>query len=492
MIPLWDHQRLELEKYGDAEARGLLWSMRTGKTRPIVESARRLHKAGKITGLLVIAPNGVHSQWVNREIPRWMPEGIHASLAWRSESTKLKDTQDILADQRGLGLKCLALNVDALRVKRVQDLVRSFLKSNGSGDQVMVVFDESHEFRKPGARKTRLARSLAKRCRYRRILTGTAALNSPLNLWSQFELLGECALGHKTFGAFQSYYAEFRQQRRRDGRSYPQLVGYRRLDEMREWVGLWASVIPRSEADVPDVLRTERIVPLSNHQRKAYNDLKKNVLKIAADGGDEIEVMSHMMKLQQVLGGFIHVEEEIHSIDDNPPRLAALVEEVLGSEPCRVIVWCRFREDIRRCVAALNSAGVTTVEYHGGVSASNREAAVRDFQITKDWAAAPSIAFVGQPQAAGQGLDLSAASTVIWYSHVYDAIVREQASARASVKGGDPVALVDLVAEDTLDSGMLELLDSKASLAEALTGKGLAALLAGTLPTLSNFRELGF
>lgn len=472
---LWGHQAKEVERYGSAEARALLWDMRTGKTRVIVESVSKLYEDGMVTGLIIIAPNGVHSQWVNRELPKWYGQPTN-SLVWRSSQTKAADVESFLKDCSYGELNALSINVDALRVERLQVLIRKFLKAHDNGGQVMIVFDESHEFRKPGARKTRLARGLAKRCAYRRILTGTAALNSPLHVWSQFELLKPCALGHRTFGLFQSYYAEFQQMRRGDGRNYPKVVGYRNLDELQEWVSLWATVVPRSQADVPDVLRTKRTVTLSKAQQKAYSDLKKNVLKLATDEG-ELEILSHMMKLQQVLGGFIHTDEGVYSIDDNPPRLTALVEEVLGSEPCRVIVWCRFREDIRRVCKALHKAGVATAEYHGGINSAGREEALRQMELTPE-----PFAFVGQPQSAGQGLDLSSASTVIWYSHVHDAIVREQASARASVKGGDAVTLVDLVAEGTMDLGILQLLDGKASLAEALTGEGLANLLAGNPP----------
>ncbi len=450
--------------------------MRTGKTRVIVEQAARLWRCGEVTGLLVVAPNGVHAQWVEREIPRWIAEDIGTSLVWRSKSTK-PQCIDTFLWSRDSGLHVLALNVEVLQIERVQDLVRRFIKIHGGGDRVMIVFDESHAFRRPGARRTRLARGLAKKCAYRRILTGTPALNSPLHLWSQFELLKPCALGHRTFASFKSHHAEFRQQTRRDGRSYPQLVGYRNLEELRDWVSLWATVVPRSQADVPDVLHTERVVPLSPPQRRAYDDLKRDVLRVAADGAEEIEIQAHMLKLQQVLGGFVYDDEgNAHSVDDNPPRLDALVEEVLGTEPCRVIVWCRFSEDIRRVRRALRKAGVATAEYHGGVNAADRTAALRMMEETP----AP-FAFIGQPQAAGQGLDLSPAAAVIWYSHVHDAIVREQASARASVKGGDPVVLVDLVAEGTLDAGMLEMLHDKRSLSEELVGEGLAALLAGVM-----------
>lgn len=442
--------------------------MRTGKTRVIVEQVARLDD---VTGLLVVAPNGVHAQWVEREIPKWTSIPT-CRMVWRSASTHPEEGEALL---KFPGLQVLALNIESLQIERVQNLVRRFLAAHRDGQGVMIVFDESHAFRRPGARRTRLARGLAKKCAYRRILSGTPALNSPLHLWSQFELLEPCALGHRTFASFKSHHAEYRQQTRRDGRSYPQLVGYHNLEELRDWVSLWATVVPRSQADVPDVLQTERVVPLSPPQRRAYDDLKRDVLRVAAEGAGDIEVKAHLLKLQQVLGGFVYDDEgQTHSIDDNPPRLVALVEEVLGTDPCKAIVWCRFSEDIRRCVGALSKVGVEVVEYHGGVKYIDREQAIARFHF-----APGPIAFVGQPQAAGQGLDLSPAAAVIWYSHVHDAIVREQASARASMKGGDPVVLVDLVAERTLDTGILEMLHDKRSLSEELVGEGLAAMLAG-------------
>lgn len=469
---LWGHQERELAKHYDDPARGLLWSMRSGKSRTIIETASRLYKEGRITGLLITAPNGVHAQWVTRQIPEWATCNIGAVLAWRSKDTKPKHVEGFLLGNGG-GLKVLTLNVEALQLKRVQSMVREFLKQHGGGSKLMVVFDESHDFRRPGARRTRLARGLAKRCAFRRILTGTAALNSPLHLFSQFELLMPCALGHRTFTSFKAHHADYAQQTLANGRTFPKLTGYRNLEELRNWVGLWASVVPRSQADVPDVLKTERLVTLSQPQKRAYEDLKRDMLSVLDEGGTAHDIEPHIMKGQQIFGGFIHTGEGvIHSIDDSPPRLAALVEEVQGSEG-KVIVWCRFREDIRRCVEALTNAGVMVVEYHGGVNTAGRDHAINTFQNFDG-----PVCFVGQPQSAGQGLDLSAGSTIIWYSHVHDAIVREQATARASVKGGEAVVLVDIIAEGTFDDRrMLNELMKKANLSDELAGEGLAALL---------------
>ena len=67
--PRWTHQLEELEEFGLDKARGLLWGMRTGKSRIIVDSANALRDGGKIRGGLIFAPNGVHLNWVLKQIP---------------------------------------------------------------------------------------------------------------------------------------------------------------------------------------------------------------------------------------------------------------------------------------------------------------------------------------------------------------------------------------------------------------------------------------
>ena len=268
LAPLWKHQERELSNHYDDPARGLLWPMRSGKTRVIIETASRLYKEGRVTGLLVTAPNGVHAQWATRQLPEWATCDFGSPLAWRSSDTKPKHVEGFLMGA-GSGLHVLTLNVEALQLKRVQDLVRCFLKVHGGGSKLMVAFDESHDFRRPGARRTRLARGLAKRCAFRRILTGTAALNSPLHLFSQFELLMPCALGHRTFTSFKAHHADYAQQTLANGRTFPKLTGYRNLEELRNWVALWASVVTRSQTEVPDVLQTARVVTLSQPKKRA-------------------------------------------------------------------------------------------------------------------------------------------------------------------------------------------------------------------------------
>ncbi len=483
----WDHQFAEFILYSGEKARGLFWSMRTGKTKAIIDLATYLTAKGEITGMIVVAPNGVHVNWTARELPKWWPPLSHGSLltykhlTWSSKNTKQHHAEDFLAG-RMRSLHILSVNAEALIVERFQKLMRHFLKQHGKN--ILVVFDESHLFRRPGAKRTRLARGLAKKCKYRRILTGTAALNSPLHLWSQLELLQPEALGYRTFGQFKNQYAVYVNTYRGDGRMYPKLERYKNLEELRAKVSEWVSVVPRSEVkDLPPLIETIRIVPLTAAQESAYTKVVDHLESDLTEDLTITEAAVRITKLQQILSGFILDEEgKVIRIEEEPPRYTSLLEEVLGTEPCRVIVWCRFREELRHLGLFLQGKGVRVLPYHGGVPAGAREHCVDLFQ---NWEQEEPVVFLGQPQAAGMGLDLSNAEAVIWYSHTYDAITRDQASERATKMGTKSVAIVDLMTKGTVDEAIIANLRSKQGLANLVTGEGLLKFVRGEAAPIS-------
>jgi len=63
------HQLDEFTEFHHALTRAIFWEQGTGKTKLIIDTACALFQAGKITGVLVVAPNGVHRNWVEDEIP---------------------------------------------------------------------------------------------------------------------------------------------------------------------------------------------------------------------------------------------------------------------------------------------------------------------------------------------------------------------------------------------------------------------------------------
>ncbi len=472
----YGHQWREFEASADLPSRALFWQMRTGKTKVTIDTACHLRGRGEVDAVLVFAPNGVHENWVQRELPAHHWDAVdHWSLAWRTS---------VAGDGGYLGhddwwekfgamlsvdaLVWFAFNSESMTRPDVRRAVARILRRR----RVMAVFDESQDFRTPGSRRTRMARSLAARCPYRRILTGTPVTNSPLHAFSQFELLRPGALGFRRYGDFKDHHATYETRETKGGRRYPALTGYRNLDELRDRMAALSSTVLREDChDLPDVVRTVRRITPSDEQRRVYRELHERFTVELADG-DRVSVgenTARLVKLQQVMGGFLIDEYgDAHDVPGPNPKLEALSDEVYLA-PGKVLVWCQFREDIDRAVHRLTADGHRVVQYHGRTSDSEK-ARVRE--LLASGAENDVKVLVGQHQAGGRGLDLSAASEVVWYSHTFDAIGREQGNERATVMGGGNVRMVDLVAPG-VDEYILDNVADKVSLADALVGRGM-------------------
>ncbi len=473
----WDHQYLERLLYFDDPARGLFWSMRTGKSKSVIDLATELTESGKITGMIIVAPNGVHMNWTRRELPKHWPKTLTLEcLTWISKTTKPKHVNSFANSTTDLSV--ISVNVEALQLPRFQKMVRSFLRKHDG--KILIVFDESHLYLSPGSKRTRLARGLSAKCSHRRILTGTAALNSPLHLWSQLELLSPAALGYKTFGAFKKEFADYEVGYRAGGQQYPKLVRYKNLERLRALVADWVTVVPRSEVTgLPSLLLTERPVMFSSKQEKAYNQIVKKMESEVSEDLTIEEAIVRITKLRQVLSGFVLDEDGgVVEIDSCPPRFTALLDEILGTDPCRSIVWCQYREEMRRLKVFLAENDVLALEYHGGVNAHDRQ---QNIDLFQNWKIDKPVVFLAQPQAAGMGLELSNAEAVIWYSHSFDAIVRDQATERATKMNAGSVSVIDILTPGTVDATMLSVVRDKQGLADLVTGAGLSQLIRGTV-----------
>jgi SNF2 family DNA or RNA helicase len=154
--------------------------------------------------------------------------------------------------------------------------------------------------------------------------------------------------------------------------------------------------------------------------------------------------------MKQVTSGFINIDAkpELIAPEENP-RLD-LFKDVLEDVETQFIVWYQFDEELKQICDALQEAGISFVTYHGGTSRDDRAKAIDDFQAGK------VAAFVAHPRAAGIGLTLTAAETVIYYSSTYDKEERDQSEDRSHRIGTvNSVIYIDLIAEDTIDEDMV-------------------------------------
>lgn len=483
------HQLREFEQSAEKKKWALIWQQRTGKSKVTIDTTCHLAKAGKIDAVIVLAPNGVHANWVRRELPRHSWDTVpHSAIAWDTDiagrnkkgRTRVKaadrerwdaeheafwaKAEEMLKGKDRLPWFCFASST--ITRKDVRNFIARVVRRRKN---ILLVVDEVHDYRSPGSSRTKMVRALANKCPYVRILSGTPLDNSPLHAWSQYELLEPGALGFEKYADFKRHFSEYETQQNRMGQTYPVLVGYKNLDQLEERIDRWSSKLTREQCiGLPDLIRTPRQISMSKDQLSAYRDLTKDFETMV--DGEEVsvgEATSRLIKLQQIASGFLIDEYgDTFRFKDNP-RIDALVDEVqLTKGKC--IIWCAFHEDMDEVVKALKAAGRKPLEYHGRTSSKAKQFAREMFapEAENDY-----TDLVGHPKSGGEGLDLSGAGKVIWYSHTFDAIVRSQADERATAIGGENIPVVDFHAAP-VDQYIVDRVIRKMSIADVLTRDG--------------------
>jgi SNF2 family DNA or RNA helicase len=310
-----------------------------------------------------------------------------------------------------------------------------------------------------------------RRAKYKRILTGTPVANGPFDVYSQLKFLDEGYWKEKGFAsyeAFRTYFGVWEQAITGTGQRFNRCVRYRNLEQLHSLVQGIASRVTKEEVlDLPPKLYTKRYHELSSAQEAAYVALRDQLM-MELDSGELLTtelVVVRLLRLQQVLSGFLPTESGFPTWlvepDDNP-RLKIL-KEILDEAPAKVIVWARFRNDVDLITNAL---GEEAVRYDGSTSEEKRLEARERFQNDER-----TRYFVGNPAAAGEGLTLHAASTVVYYSNSFNLTHRLQSEDRAHRIGQrSPVTYVDLIAAKTVDEHIVRKLRHKLDLASKITG----------------------
>lgn len=490
--PFW-HQLDEFERSAELKARAILWQMRTGKSKLLVDTACHLGREGLINSVIVLAPNGVHENWTTRELPihHWdtVPKD---TLTWRTSIAGSKGEARVKAYERKSwkeqheafweSAKCLLKQEDRLAWfsfasetvtrKDVRNLIARIIRWKKG--KILLIVDESDDFGAPASKKTMMVRALAKKCAYRRILTGTVVENSPLRAYSQFELLGEHALGYEDYEDFKETHAVYEKKKTRGGRTYPVLKEYVELDQLKERMAQLSSVVLRPPG-MSELIQVPRSIVLTDEQREAYRELQRTTLLKIGDREVSLgEWPPGLVKFQQIVSGYL-VDEfgDEHEIPGGNPRLDALVDEVQMTGG-RNVIWCAFRREMDQVVAALEAAGRKVLQYHGRSTDDEKALARREFapgfeSIYQD--------LVGHPKSGGRGLNFSGADKMIWYGHTTDAVVRQQGLERLSEMGGGAVPVVDFRAPGVDEYILDEILAPKLETAEDVSRTGLREVL---------------
>lgn len=473
------HQSEYLETSGGLKYYALFWEMGTAKSRAIIDNARDLRAAGHIDALVVVAPNGVHRNWVEDELPKWAPDVVERgwAMAWESPRASTKSHQAQAERLLKQPYLVLAVSYDAVLTDRCSLFIKRLLKERSA----LMVLDESTRIKTPGALRTRRLLALGQGARYRRILTGTPVTNSPLDVYSQVQFLDPHFWddrGFSTFTEFQSFFAVVRHMEKSvvlpSGKErtnkWDVVVAFQNLQQLNTMLTPISSRIQSADVlDLPPQTYVKRYFEMSPAQVQAYREMKAHSIALLASG-DVVTaqiVLTRLLRLQQITCNYLPADGQdpddmrLTHLSAVNPRLECLAECL---EECshQAIIWARFTEDINQICERL---GDTCVRYDGRTTSDQRVAAKNRFQ------AGDVQFFVANPAVGATGLTLTAARTVVYYNNSFKLEDRLQSEKRAHRAGQEhPVNYIDILAPRTIDVKVLDALRAKKQIAAVVTG----------------------
>ena len=213
-------------------------------------------------------------------------------------------------------------------------------------------------------------------------------------------------------------------------------------------------------------------------ERKLYNEIKKECFA-EIDGGTISAAMitTKLLRLQQITGGFIQLDDDAKPKQIGTGKLKALediVDDYVVDGGKKLVIFARFIPEIHAICEMLDKkkipdgkGGSKPMRYSkiwGAVKLEDRGEQVRQFQQEDD-----VRVFVAQIDTAGLGITLTAADTAVYYSLNYNYAAYEQSLARIHRIGQkNNCTYIHLVCPKTVDTQILKALHKKEDLAKSI------------------------
>lgn len=486
----FDWQREWFDRTHEMEFRAIFWEQGVAKTKPVIDTIGYLFECGEINAALIVAPKNVAPNWVLDELPEHFgtdPARTRVFL-WNTDKANNKGYQADLAeflDTPDDILAILVMSYDALMTSRTKGAARGLKKGLEAAQHIlknrntMMVLDESARIKNPDTKRTKRVTAAGLHAKFRRIMTGTPVPNSPFDVFAQLRFIDPNVwkeLGCGTFAAFKAMFGVWMEFERNDnGQKFSTLVDYQNISILNRVVDKYGDRLLKDDVmNLPPKLYEKRTFTMATDQRRMYDQLKKEFLVWLADG-DLVTAplaITRMLRLQQITSGYLPTDGGNMVEFEKNPRLACLADTV-EDIPHQCIIFAKYQKDIDLIEQLLLDKKKTCVVYDGRVSQNDREVRRAAFK------AGDAQFFVANPAAAGEGLTLHMAKTVIYYNNSHKLGDRLQSEDRAHRAGMDdkPVLYIDLLARGTIDAVILRALRTKANLAALVMGDKARAWL---------------
>ena len=458
-VPLYPYQRSGALFTAKAGRCLIADEMGLGKTIQAIAAVEILARTANLERVLVVAPTSLKHQW-QQEIAKFtdrtttVVEGLSARRA------------QCYADNSFYKLT----NYEV--VCRDLDLIRRWRPD-------LIILDEAQRIKNW---KTRTAQSVKQlSSEYAFVLTGTPLENRLEELHSIVEFVDRFRLGP----LFR--FLDLHQHVDETGR----VIGYRNLSQISETL---APILIRRTKDevlpeLPERMEKRIFVPMTDQQMLHHEENREIVARIVAkwrrykflSEADQRRMLVALQNMRMACDSTYLLDQKT-DYGVKADELIELLDEILERKSKVVIFsqWVRMHELV---MARLKRKKWGHVMFHGGVPGPQRKHLIRRFREDADCPLFLST------DAGGVGLNLQHAEVVVNLDLPWNPAVLEQRIGRVHRLGQHhPVRVVHMIAQGTIEEGMLSLLGFKTAMfAGVLDGGEDEVFLGGT--RLTRFME---
>ena len=463
-LKLFPFQNEDANELEDRKSVLLAWEMGTGKTYAGIELDLR-HRLERVESgfgprpTLVIAPlSTLESTWAThfREL------APHLKLSVIDPKNRGSFTQAIKKGTADVYI----CHWESLRL--IAKDIRTVMFGH-------IIADEVHRAKSRKAQQTRALKSL--RGQFRTALSGTPVTNKPYDLWSILNWL--YPQQYKSFWRFYERYCDYEI-------AYPQ--GYHKflgpknerelLDEISPYYRRHLKLEKCCEhhpdgvqPDLPAKYYSSIWVDLSSKQRVVYDQMKKDMIAWLGTQDDTKPLVApvaiaQLVRLQQFAVAYAsityHSDESTGetsstvTLTDPSSKVDALMQIIQDNEGEQIVVFSQFKQLINLVQDRLGRSKIGYATITGDVPAHDRPGAIDSFQRGQ------VPIFLGTIGAGGEGITLTAASTVVFLDRDWSPAKNAQAEDRLHRIGQtNAVHVIDIMARDTVDLGRHQKLELK-------------------------------
>jgi SNF2 family DNA or RNA helicase len=328
-----------------------------------------------------------------------------------------------------------------------------------------IIADECHRMKNRKAQQTRALKAI--KGRYKTAMSGTPVVNVPHEFWSVLNWLYP-----QTFRSYWKFYAEYVDYEIQYPQGYHKVTGPKNEKRLLEQIKPF--YVRRLKKDVlkdlPDKYYTKHWVELYPKQRKAYDQMRKDLIAWVGEHQETPlfarAVVAQLVRLQQFAVAYADVGSDgVVALAEPSSKLDALMEILEDNPDEQVVVFSQFKKLVRLLESRLQKEGVPYVTLTGDTNQNERGRNVVQFQTGR------ARVFVGTIAAGGVGITLHAASTVVFLDRSWSPALNGQAEDRLHRIGQkSAVQVIDLMAKDTVDLGRHQRLEVKLDWIRRLLG----------------------